>query len=923
MKSFWGKETATALALLLTILIGGCVVATEQTIITPEIFSLFEGIYKVDPYMEKNRPLTVAVLPFFDQSRSKQGFETVRRGFYNHFSSLPFKDMELYRTDDLLKKADLTDPEQINKTDPRKLGEILGVDAVVFGEISNFDKLFAVVYSQVSVGAEVKMYETKTGHFLWSGQHVARIHEGGLSTTPIGIIAVVIATAMNMRDIQLLRACDDLFREMVKTIPTPPLAAAFRPPTITLLVQDTKNLPKKAGDEIRVVMQGTPKMRAAFSIGEFKKWIDMQEQQDAPGAYLGIYRVVPGDNVAGALITGRLADDAGNTAEWVDALGTVTLDTTPPEKPRGLRTVGRDKRVLLTWEKSAAADLAGYRLSRSLTPLSGYQEIVKTEFNEFRDPVSDNGVRFYYQVSAIDRAGNESEKSETIAGMPVAPGPTPVAGAIEADTTWYAGASPYVIENEVIVRDKAILTIEPGTEILSRGGALVVEGRLQAQGDGEHLIHFAAAEGVERWAGIRFANVKEKENLLKFIRVRKAKTGISCEASSPRIEACEFTDNDTALAIQGAFSAPVVTGNTIHKNEGAAVVISDGAKPTLSDNRIQDNAAEGIVVRSAAPAILRNAVTKNQGGGIAVLGAQAFVTENNLTDNGPFDLMGEMKGEAVSALNNWWGSAKGLEVFARIRGRVDVRSILGAPYPEGKPVELPILEAKLSGPLKADGFLILSRSPYRVTGDVTVDGGAILHIEPGVVVQYDRNTSIIVEDGGVVARGTAELPIVFTASGASPAPGSYANAVRLTKQTKANSVFSYCIVEYATTAFDIYYGTPEISSCYIARNAQSGVYCRNDAAPQISYCTFEDNLGEGGIKGVGMSNPSIHYNNFLKNAVSVQVFSSIFIDARNNWWGADPPDAGLIWGDLDKSINIKPCLPALEEKAFRKQGSNQ
>ena len=65
-------------------------------------------------------------------------------------------------------------------------------------------------------------------------------------------------------------------------------------------------------------------------------------------------------------------------------------------------------------------------------------------------------------------------------------------------------------------------------------------------------------------------------------------------------------NNDTALAIQGAFSAPMVTGNTIHKNEWAAVVISDGSKPTLSDNRIQDNAAEGIVVRSAAPAILRN-----------------------------------------------------------------------------------------------------------------------------------------------------------------------------------------------------------------------------------------------------------------------------------------------------------------------------
>jgi hypothetical protein len=324
-------------------------------------------------------------------------------------------------------------------------------------------------------------------------------------------------------------------------------------------------------------------------------------------------------------------------------------------------------------------------------------------------------------------------------------------------------------------------------------------------------------------------------------------------------------------------------------------------------------------VRSAAPVILHNTVAKNRGGGIVVLGAQADVKENNLTDNGPFDLMGEMTGESVSALNNWWGSAKGLDVFARIKGRVDVRSILDASYPEGKPVELPIMEAKLSGSVKTDGFLILSRSPYRVTGDVTVDSGAVIHIEPGVVVQYDRNTSIIVEDGGIVARGTTDLPITFTSSGASPAPGSYTNAFRFTKQTKANSVFSYCIVEYATTAFDIYYGSTEISSSYIARNAQSGVYCRNDAAPQISYCTFEENFGGGGINFVGMSNPSIHYSNFINNAVSVQGFSSILIDARNNWWGADPPDTSLIWAEQDKNINIKPWLAAPEEKAFKRE----
>jgi hypothetical protein len=141
-------------------------------------------------------------------------------------------------------------------------------------------------------------------------------------------------------------------------------------------------LPKKAGDEIRVVIQGTPKMQAYFDIGEFKKYIDMQEQPDTPGVYLGIYKVLPGENVRKAIITGYLKDDTGNTAQWVDAVGTVTLKTIPPDKPSYLKTVGRNNLILLNWGKSADPDLAGYRIYRSRTPISGYQEIAKLEVME-------------------------------------------------------------------------------------------------------------------------------------------------------------------------------------------------------------------------------------------------------------------------------------------------------------------------------------------------------------------------------------------------------------------------------------------------------------------------------------------------------------------------------------------------------------
>ena len=890
-----------------------CLVATQDTIITPEIRSLYEGDYKIDPYMKDHVPKYVAVMPFVDLSKSKEGFDTIRRGFYNHFSSLPFKDMELYQIDNLLRKAGLTDPEVISKTPAQELGKILGVDAVVFGEISNFDKLFLVMYSQVSVGAEVKMYDTKTGNFLWSGKNVVRKHEGGISTNPIGIIATIIATSMNVRDIQLLRANDDLFREMVKTIPVPHIAEMLRPPTITLLTQDSKGLPKKAGDEIKVVIQGTPKMQAYFNIGEYKKNIDMQEVE--PGGYYGVYKVIPGDNIEKAIVTGYLRDDSGNTAQWVDAVGSVTLLTTPPEKPKNFTGVGRNSLVLLNWEKPTAKYLAGYKIYRSSTPLSGYTEIAKTEINEYRDAETGliNSQKYYYRLSAFDSAGNESEMAQVV-GMPIAPGPTAVSGAIEADVIWYSGASPYILEKDVIVKDKALLTIEPGTEIKSRGGALIIEGRLSAQGDNEHIINFDAVGDGQTWPGIVFANVKDKENIVKFVRIKNARIAINCQASSPRIEMSEFTQNIEVLKIQGAFSKPDITKNSIYKNKGVALFVSDGAAPLIKENSIQDNENTGLLVQSAAPEFVQNTIARNNNNGIIVKGAGINISQNNIIDNKPYNIIGNMTGASVKALDNWWGSSKILEILAGIQGRVDIATVLDGAYPQGKSLEITVQGKKLGGIIKADTYLILSNSPYRVIKDVIIDGGATLYIEPGVVIEFEQKTSLITEDGGIIARGTKENPITFTAAASSPTPGFYNNAVRLSKQTKVNSSFAYCIIKYATTAFDIYAGAPEISYCQIIYSAQNAVFCRNDATPVLFYNTFAENHGEGAIKCVGMANPKINNNNFIGNTVAIQSFSSIYIDARNNWWGANPPDQNMIWGD---NINIKPWLEKEELKAFQ------
>jgi hypothetical protein len=116
---------------------------------------------------------------------------------------------------------------------------------------------------------------------------------------------------------------------------------------------------------------------------------------------------------------------------------------------------------------------------------------------------------------------------------------------------------------------------------------------------------------------------------------------------------------------------------------------------------------------------------------------------------------------------------------------------------------------------------------------------------------------------------------------------------------------------------DIAYGAPDIDHCFIAHHSQAGVKVANDAEPKIFYCTFSRNSGTGAILALGTSRPKINRNNFLDNPFAIQSFSSIYLDAKENWWGASPPKETLFLGE----INYKSWLDAPEAGVF--QGRKQ
>ncbi len=200
----------------------------DKGAVSDNMLNIFTGEYEASPLLLTHPPKLVAVLPFEgnpdEWEFAPSGIDPVnvlRRGFYNHLSSLPFQDMELRETDKRLAKAGMRDPVLLRMAmqhEPQRVCEVLGVDAVILGKVTHFDRMYFGLASQAAVGCEVRMLDCKTGRELWHASHVSRATSAGVSLTPVGWALDAVNSIWNLREDELLSQTDALFRDMVATI---------------------------------------------------------------------------------------------------------------------------------------------------------------------------------------------------------------------------------------------------------------------------------------------------------------------------------------------------------------------------------------------------------------------------------------------------------------------------------------------------------------------------------------------------------------------------------------------------------------------------------------------------------------------------------------------------------------------------------
>jgi hypothetical protein len=111
----------------------------------------------------------------------------------------------------------------------------------------------------------------------------------------------------------------------------------------------------------------------------------------------------------------RLGKDEIWVAGAVTELDTGILrDTTPPAVPQSLEALSSESGISLSWQPGTETDLAGYLVYR--VDDSGELRLTSMPVTapQFTDTTAIKGKQYRYRVSAVDRAGNESGKSEPV-----------------------------------------------------------------------------------------------------------------------------------------------------------------------------------------------------------------------------------------------------------------------------------------------------------------------------------------------------------------------------------------------------------------------------------------------------------------------------------------------------------------------------
>lgn len=136
----------------------------------------------------------VAILPFYNATNDVDGPKAVRTAVYDRIKNLHYSLSPSDEVDQALRdRMGITLGSQLDMTSPQKLGEELGVDAVLYGYVLNFETVTSGVYNVKKVRAGFRLVDARSGRTVWAGGLGVKTEmtSGGLAGTGVAAVRSV------------------------------------------------------------------------------------------------------------------------------------------------------------------------------------------------------------------------------------------------------------------------------------------------------------------------------------------------------------------------------------------------------------------------------------------------------------------------------------------------------------------------------------------------------------------------------------------------------------------------------------------------------------------------------------------------------------------------------------------------------------
>jgi hypothetical protein len=396
--------------------------------------------------------------------------------------------------------------------------------------------------------------------------------------------------------------------------------------------------------------------------------------------------------------------------------------------------------------------------------------------------------------------------------------------------------------------------------------------------------------------------------------------GLRIREGATQIKDNQMFDNRFGLLVADANYADVQR-NFLGANFEAGLALRNTDHVRISENAIQKNGINGIIIRESRGVISGNSIGANSERGIAVISYSGLISQNNIFANGLYGIGLEGISD-IEAQENWWDDS---DLAQEIYDSSDEAGLGTVRYKPQSHEPYPFTWAWQEIPVDAVWGGIIN-----ISENVTVAQSATLQVRPGSTVRFGSGVGLKIF-GSIESKGTKDNRITYT-SMESKEPGFW-DEINLFQA--GESSFVHSDFSYGTWGIHSHFTSLEITGCRFTNN-DGGIRFRSGPL-EVSGSVFKENrigirsfrgiaeisrneitANEIGIfvrqKGAGLA---IHYNNIYANeryALRLGDFNLQEVDARHNWWNGE--DLGKIIFDQADESYIGPVLidPVLSDR---------